>query len=186
MTTVTSQDRMRERVAPLIREDPQVTVFADAVAAMRAPIREAIGTDPEREPLAAILDVDTCPEWALPWLAVLAGVRLDLADTPAEWREALRAFAHPLIGTVAAIKAAARLHLEGQRRVSVVERYGGDAAVIFVRTRTDETPDTARTEADVRRAKPWGLHLDYETSDLVSIGELTGTIGALTGDIGDL
>jgi hypothetical protein len=73
-----------------------------------------------------LLDVDRCPDYALPWLGQLVGVRFDSTLTdPVQRRAAIRNRSGFARGSVAAIRSAAQRFLTGTQRVDIAERDTG-------------------------------------------------------------
>ena len=130
---------------------------------------ELVRDDPEtgRDGWVWLLDAaDTDVAW-LPWLGQFAGVVVDPQQPEEQQRRRVAEAPRQRRGTVAAFRAAARLHLTGTRSVNIEERTTetGDAHPGHVRVTTflGETPDPARVERELRRAKPAGLILYYRT-----------------------
>lgn len=121
-----------------------------------------------------LLDVDQVPAAHLPWLAQWVGVRvprgLDAASGRLLIKEGRRA------GTVASIRAAARAHLTGNRTVEIIER-DGSAYRMRVRTYAVETPDPAKVEAALMRAKPAPDVLIYEVYSGAPYDQLDAEFG---------
>jgi hypothetical protein len=131
-----------EDIATLVRDDPETG---------------AVGW-------SAIVDADRAPEWALPWLAALVGVRDDAALTEAERRDRIKTRAGQQRGTLKAITDAPKPFLTGTKTVTVTERVGGNAWQLAVSTLAAETPDPDRVEAAIRAEKPAGIVLTYTTT----------------------
>jgi hypothetical protein len=73
-----------------------------------------------------VLDVDLCPDYALPWLAQFVGVRFDsLTETAAAQRTAIRAQGGFSRGTVASLQLAAKKYLKATKTVTITERTPG-------------------------------------------------------------
>jgi len=160
-------ERLRERTEPLAPDDAE---HGDAHAHLSGALAAALERtaeiyDPEEGlPGSPLVDVDRCPDWALPWLAALVGVTLPTGIDAATMREGIRSVAGWKRGTPAALRAAAGLHLTGDKTVYFRERdpTGGDPPYcVEVVTLTSETPDPAAVEAALRRQKPAGLVLTY-------------------------
>lgn len=113
---------------------------------------------------SALVDVDRCPDSALPWLAQAAGVVLAPNLTADQQRALIRLEPAQARGTIASIVAAAQRTLTGEKRVVVKER-DGSAYKLTVRTFTSETPDSALVLAALLEQKPAGIVLDYNTID---------------------
>ena len=135
--------------------------------------------DPEEgEPGSPLVDVDRCPDWALPWLAALVGVTLPTGSTAELNRERIRNVAGWKRGTPAALRAAAGMYLTGDKTVYFRERdpTGGDPPYCLeVVTRDSETPDPAAVEAALRRQKPAGILLTYRVVEGWDYQELGAT-----------
>lgn len=164
-------DRLYAQLAPLAYDDlsqgRSLQVFCDALGQMFEQVAQVVSPGPNGEPpWSALLDVDRCPGFALPWLGQFVGVDVDTNMDEAGQREQIRAETGMGRGTVAALVAAARRTLTGTKTVVIRERSATacpsePAYGITVITFTDETPDPARTEADVRAAKPAALVLEF-------------------------
>jgi hypothetical protein len=109
-----------------------------------------------------LLDPRTAPARALPFLAQFVGVTLEPQLDEAEQREKIAQPRNFARGTAAALRSEIQLTLTGTRAVSIVERLGGNAYRLWVRTRDDETPSAARTIAAIEAHKPLGVMLVYE------------------------
>jgi hypothetical protein len=118
-----------------------------------------------------MFDPDRCPVQALPYLAQYVGEEIPAGLSEALTRERIRDRANQLRGTPWSIFAAAQRSLIGSRLVSLVERDGvggtDDPDRITVMTYTDQTPDPAQVEADVRSVLDADLELNY----VVATGE---------------
>lgn len=162
--------RLRERTAPLAPEDSQ---HGDAHAYLAGALAIALERvaeiyDPEDGPPGSpLVDVDRCPDWALPWLAQLVGVTIPAGVTdPEQVRAGIRDVAGWKRGTPAALRAAAGFYLTGSKTVIFRERdpSGSDPPyTLEVVTRVGETPDPAAVQAALEAAKPAGLVLTYRT-----------------------
>ena len=124
---------------------------------------------------SSLLDPETArAEW-LPWLAQIAGVRLDPAMSEAERRSAIAdASSSWRAGTRTAMEDAAKTSLTGTKWAMVFPQQtptgpGGTLVAgtiwdVTVITRGSETPDPALTLAEIARrgAKPAGVTLHYK------------------------
>lgn len=72
---------------------------------------------------ANVINIDKCPDEAIPWLGQFVGVRLPGGLTPAQQRAYVKDAPGWDRGTVAAIAAAAAPYLTGQKSVTVRERF---------------------------------------------------------------
>jgi hypothetical protein len=109
-----------------------------------------------------LLNPWTAPAAALPFLAQFVGVTLEPQLSEHQQREKIAQPRNFARGTVAALRSEIELTLTGTRAVSIVERLGGNAYRLWIRTRDDETPSAARTIAAIEAHKPLGVMLVYE------------------------
>lgn len=130
-----------------------------------------------------LLDLDRCPEIALPWLAQFKGAVIPAGMPPGDWREWVRTAEGLRRGQVPALIAAGQRHLTGTRGVRVILRTGPTWYHTTVITRTTETPDPAVTFADLMSAKRIGIVLTHIVSDEPLIDEWTRNIDATTANI---
>lgn len=136
---------------------------------------------------ARVADPENAKAWQLPWLAQLAGQRLD----PRLPEATQRALLHPDAskrGTAGAIIAAVQTVLTGDKRVELFERTSG-AYQHTVVTFTAETPDPALVVAVLAdpHVKPVGHWFTHEVASGWTIGDLETaysgqTIADLEGD----
>lgn len=119
-----------------------------------------------------LLDPERTPAPWLPWLAQYRGVRLREGLDDASQRLRVREAAGQRRGTAAAVRAAARQLLTGDRRVELTERADGDPYRLAVATYTAQTPDPDAVEAALRAEKPAGLVLVYEVRDGATYAQL--------------
>ena len=170
MTTIVG-DRVYAAAAPLAYDDlsqgQTLKTLCDAVGAPFEQVAQLVEPGPNGEPpWSAILDVDRCPAFALPWLGQFVGVTVDTTLNEAGQRQQIRAETGMGRGRLAAIRAAGQRRLTGTKTVVIRERDASacpsePAYGITVITFTGETPDPAGTEADIRAAKPAALVLQY-------------------------
>lgn len=121
---------------------------------------------------AQSVNVDLCPGPALPWLGQFVGINPMpvfplLTSDPEELYAKQRAYIKALPGfrrgTAKAIIAEMEPYLTGTKTISIVERPGGFAYRLQIRTKTSETPSTSDVLAAILRQKPAGILLDYTT-----------------------
>jgi hypothetical protein len=147
--------------------------FCNAIGTMLDEVETYARDGANDEPgWSILLDVNRAPTKALPWLAQFVGAKVpsSMSDPAAR----ARIVAHPNFarGTPALIIQAAQLHLTGTKDVLITERYNGDPYALYVATRTDQTPSSAQTLADIMSAKPAGIVLTYETITGQTFNEL--------------
>lgn len=123
-----------------------------------------------------LLDLDRCPEIALPWLAMFRGVQIPKGMASEDWREWIRSAEGLRRGSPAALVKAGQRHLTGDKLVRVLYRQGPTWYDTTVVVRASECPDPAQTLVDLNQAKRIGLRLTLVVSDSPIIDE--GTIAA--------
>lgn len=110
---------------------------------------------------ATLLDPRVCPEWALPWLAMIAGVAIPPTITTAQLRDRLMSTDGQLVGRPAGIRGAPYPYLTGHRRVNLTERYRTRRGLL-VTTYQQETPDAGIVQAALAEQKPAGFTIYYQ------------------------
>jgi hypothetical protein len=115
------------------------------------------------------MDIDECPDEALPWLGQFVGVVTpgqEVGESDAVYWARVRDYIRSTPGfrraSPAAIISAAQKHLTGSKTVILRERQGG-AWRLEVRTLTSETPSTLKVLQAILDHKPAGVILDYNT-----------------------
>lgn len=164
-------DRLRDRTQPLQPDDGKYgwahAILCEALAQPYLQVAELIDPEDPYPPWAPLFDLDTCPEWALPWLAQATGAVLPPHFSPEEARVFIRDVAGHNAGTVSSIRAAVTRTLVpstpgGTPTVYFRERDGG-AYILEIVTVTKETPNPARTLQSILSAKPGAIKLVYRT-----------------------
>lgn len=125
--------------------------------AIFARIYELVADRDDRLGWTIVFNPETCPAYALPYLAQVPGVKLDPEMTEQEMRDAIATPENWARGRTSTIRLVMQRHLTGARRVLIVERFEGNAYRQWVRTFESETPDSDRTLADYLSQKPGGL-----------------------------
>lgn len=166
-------DELYDQVAPLATLDPLYGyALLHLVSAFIGPAEEvdAIARDSEDGPgWSAAVDIDRCPAWALGWLGQFVGVRLlprradeTLEEWAASMRDRITRADGRWRGGPDAIVASVQRTLTGTRLVQLVERYGGDAYALLVRTLESETASPGASLRAALEQKPAGIVLAYE------------------------
>ena len=174
-------ERLRERTAPLAPDDHLHGWAHARLCEALSKVFERVGPiyDPEDGlPGSPLVDVDRCPDWALPYLAQMVGVTIPPGMDADTARAGIRDVAGWKRGTPAALRAAAGQHLTGDKTVFFRERdpTGADPAyTLEIVTLTDETPAPAAVEAALRAQKPAGIVLYYRTVEGWDYQELDAT-----------
>lgn len=162
--------RVLNAVSPINYEDDKHNyALATFVGSLGDPlfqdIEDLVSDDAEgRVGWSPIVDVDRCPDFALPWLAQLVGVELAGGLSAANQRQQIRDLANWKRGTPGAIEGALLPYLTGTKSVVFRER---DAAAcptdppygLTVITLASETPNPTAALAAMMRQKPAGIIL---------------------------
>jgi hypothetical protein len=158
-------ERLRERTQPLALDDESYgfahAYLSEALSRPYLEVQEVFDPEGDVPPVAPLLDIDLCPDWALPWLAQLIGAAIPVGMPPDTARELIRNVAGFRRGTPAAIRAAASFFLTGSKTVFFNERFANDAYRLGVVTLTAETPNPAQVQAAILAQKPGGILLSY-------------------------
>lgn len=172
--------RLYEMLGPLAQWDPQAAwsllILVNAIGSGLGfqLVEDLVRDTPEGPGWSALLDVERCPEIALPWLAQLVGVRLPPGLSEADQRARIRSTDGFRRGTRAAMIGAARATLTGGRTVLFRERDGAGhgypaspdyAYVLTVHTYTSETPNPTATLNALLAQKPGGILMFYTAID---------------------
>jgi len=169
-------ERMYVGMAPLARWDPDngwsLLILLNAIGAMYQLIEDWVRDQPEGPGWSLLLDVNRCPDEALPWLAQFVGVRLLPGSTPDEQRARIESTDGFKRGTPAAIVGAAKATLTGGQTVVLRERDGQGAGhptapdsayYLTVVTYQGQTPNPTATKNAILAQKPGGIVLNYLT-----------------------
>jgi hypothetical protein len=158
--------RLQERTQPLAPDDDAHgyahALLVEALSTAFAQVGEIFDPEGDVPPGAPLLDVDLCPDWALPWLAQIVGVTLPQGVSPADARTLITEIAGWQRGTPASLAAAARAFLSTpDATVFFNERFAGDPYRLGIITLASETPDPALVERAILAQKPGGIVLSY-------------------------
>lgn len=160
--------RLRERTQPLAPDDAQYDyAHAHLAEAMMRPFQqmgEVLDPPDPHVPWEPLFNLAIAPDWVLPWLAQVVGVRLPNGLTPDQQRNAIVELAFLKRGSPGAIKTAAGLALTGTKQVWLRERDAGDAYLLEIVTKVNETPDMAAVYRSVLLQKPAGIAFTHRTT----------------------
>jgi hypothetical protein len=155
--------RLTERTQPLAPDDATYGYAHAALCeGMMLPfeqVAEIIDPPDPLLPWEPLFDLDLCPDWALPWLGQLVGVRVPIGLSEDDMRRFVRELALHKRGSPEAIIAAAKFALTGSQTVILHERDAGSAYRIEVVTFTNETLDPAALTRAILSQKPGGIVL---------------------------
>lgn len=157
-------------------------VLCEAIGRMWQPIADLVEERDGRPGWAVLVDVETTPDDALPWLAQIPGVQLTRAAVAADQREELRRRSGEARCRPESMRAAGAATLTGTQSVRILERTSS-AWTLTVITRTAETPDAAATLAALMSQKVGGDVLTHVVADAPLIDEGTRTINAAASTI---
>jgi hypothetical protein len=169
--------RLYAMLAPLAQQDPQVgwslLILANAIGTEYQLIEDWVRDTPAGPGWSLLLDLDRCPDEALPWLGQFVGVRVLPGSSEADQRARIASTDGFRRGTAAALIGAAKATLTPPATVIFRERDGagqGNAAApdyayyLTVSTYADQTPDPAATLNALLAQKPAGIVLAYRTA----------------------
>jgi hypothetical protein len=166
-TLIAIAERLRARTAALAPDDDAYgwahALLCGALGQAMAQVADIWDPEDPIPPGAPLLDVDLCPDWALPWLAQIVGVVVPSGATVDQARTLIRDVAGWKRGSPDALYSAASATLTGTKTVYFRERNGGDPYALEVVTLTGETPDTSVVLASLMAQKPGGIALTYRT-----------------------
>jgi hypothetical protein len=128
---------------------------------------------------SSVMDLATCPDWALDWLGQFAGVDATNTADAADKRALIANVGGQRRGTPQALIAAVQPYLTGAKQVILIERDTSAYRFILI-TYASETPDAAAVLAAALRWKPAGLVMEHE----VVAGQLIAQVEADFATIG--
>lgn len=176
-----ADDEVRDHLAPhLIQDAEGMSVLAACLASVLEDSTIAVRDLPDgRSAWALLCDPAVTPAWALPWLAIHAGIPPTAGLNELELRAAIGLPEGHRRGTLAAMLAAGRRALsEPKARIVFRERTnpaqpGTDAAYhLLLITYEAQTPSAARFLAAAITQKPAGLILHHQVLSGQTYGEL--------------
>jgi hypothetical protein len=157
--------RLSARTAPLAPHDEDYDYahghLAEGMMRPYQQVAELVDPDDPYAPWVPLFYVDICPDWALPWLAQIVGVRLPASLSADDARTVIKELAQLQRGGPEAIKVVVGLFLTGSKTVFFRERDAGDAYRLEVVTLENETPDPAAVQQAILLQKPAGIVLNY-------------------------
>jgi hypothetical protein len=175
----TFSQRLYDSMAPVAQEDEfnqwALLIFINGIGVMFQLLEDWARDTPDGPGWSLLLDLNRCPDIALPWLAQFVGVRIIRGSTPDEMRARIASTDGFRRGTVAAMTGAAKATLTGNQRLIFRERDGVEmghpespeyAYCLKVATWESETPDPAATLAALLSQKPGGILLDYNPATM--------------------
>lgn len=159
-------ERLRQRTSPLATSDELYgwahAILCGALGKALEQVGEVFDPPDPIPPGAPLLDVNLCPDWALPWLAQIVGVTIPSGATAAQARALITEIAGWQRGTPASLKAAATVFLTGDNpTVFFNERLANDPYRLGIVTLVAETPDPELVRRAILAQKPGGIVLDY-------------------------
>lgn len=146
-------------------QDWSLLKFFGALGQMYQQIENYARDTDEGPGWSVLMDVDRCPDEALPWLGQFVGADVRFGLTPTQQRDRIKHVEGWSRGTPGAIRAAAQRYLTGNKTVIMREREGG-AWRLTVGTYTAETPNVAAVLAVLNSptVKPVGIIINYVTT----------------------
>jgi len=172
LTPESFAERLYLSLAPVAQLDPTVgwslLILCNALGQMFQLLDDLVRDTPEGPGWSPLLDLERCPDVALPWLAQFVGTRLLAGSTSDDQRARIASTDGFKRGTAAALRGAAASTLTGSKRVVFRERNGNKATqpidyayFLDVITYDSETPNPAATQAALLAQKPGGIVLTY-------------------------
>lgn len=180
-TTVHPTSRLLfEAVGPALNDDQTNLVllaWLDGVGRLLGRVDDVVRADGWRR----MVDPGrTDPGW-LPWLGLWVGVRVDGLASVGLQRAQVVGRSGAGRGTAAALVAAVRETLSGDRSVLVVERADDDVALVRVTLLASEVESEVASEVAVRSVLPAGLLLDLQVVSTQTYAELAAEFGTYAG-----
>lgn len=171
-------EELYARLSPLAIGDEEhgwpFLLFCGAIGDLPETIRRIVRVHDDGPGYSRILSASAAPEEWLDWLGQFLGVRRVPGLDAQAMRRRITQVAGWDRGQPAAIAAAVRETLAGEKRVILRERDGGDRWQLRIATFDAETPDPAATLAAALAAKPAGIKLTYDAMSGWDIGSAEG------------
>lgn len=169
--------RLYAMLTPLTQQDEDadwsLAILCSAIGSMYELVENWVRDTPDGPGWSLLVDLDRCPDEALPWLAQFVGVRVLPDSTPADQRARIASTDGFKRGTREALIGAARATLTDPGTVVFRERDGANmghptapdyAYCLSVITYDSQTPDPAATLQALLAQKPGGIVLNYRTA----------------------
>jgi hypothetical protein len=157
--------RLRERTQPLAPDDDLYdwahATLCEALAQPFLQVAELVDPPDPMPPWGPLFDVDSCPGWALPWLAQAVGAVLPGVMPEEEVRRTIKEVAGQAAGTKDSMYNAMLGTLTGDHPTVYFRERDGHPYRLEVVTRTSETPDPAATLAALLAFKPGAIKLTF-------------------------
>ena len=164
-------ERLYDALEPLARYDDEngwsLLILVNAIGTMFELVEELVRDTAAGPGWSLLMDVNRCPELALPWLGQFVGVRVLHGSSAEEMRARIISTDGFRRGTRAAMVGAAKATLTGPRTVVLRERDHDPADTpdyayyLTAITYVADTPDAAATELALLSQKPAGIVLEH-------------------------
>lgn len=134
---------------------------------------------------STLMNVETCPTWALPFLSMFNGTAVQPGTSDAVARATIQNEPAMQRGTVAAIEQAVLKNLTGDQSFWLVERTANngspDAYHAIITYLTSECPSPSLLQASVEAIKPAGIQITYLGTTGITWNDATGTWSSQSG-----
>lgn len=160
-----------EALAPLAGKDEAngyaLAHICEAVGRMRQLVSDLSEDQGNRPGWTGLVDVETSPAVALPWLAQIPGVKLTKGASEDVQRDEIRVRAGQARGRPAAMIAKVKATLSGTQTVRLIERAGSPWRIEII-VRPDEAPTTDIPSSNRLPNPTWDVDASGYTSLLSS------------------
>jgi hypothetical protein len=153
--------------------------FLDAIGSQYDVTEEYTRDSPTHVGWGTLLDVNTCPDFALPWLAQFAGVAIPVGTTDAAARVLITSQANAKRGTPQVLIAILQSFLTGTKQVTLLERTPDPYSFTII-CQASEMPGgaggatAALALAALMAAKPAGLVMSFLVQAGLTWAEMAG------------
>lgn len=179
LTPESFAERLYVALAPVASQDPSVgwalLIYCNAIGQMYQLLDDLMRDSPEGPGWSGLMDLERCPDVALPWLGQFVGARIPIGLSDADQRAWVAGTSGWKRGTAASMIEGARATLTGSQRLIFRERDGaawGDpqkpevAYHLTAYSYATETPDPALTLSALLAQKPGGIVLHYHAAQM--------------------